>query len=194
MTQITDRNIRPAFFYFVDIDPPVRFWTGMGPRHLAADAVDTTGGIYVGIDFNADLPSFNLLASGTADSLKVGLVGVDDRMIDLVDMDADLVEGKPVHIGFVQFDADWQIVRPPYWMKNYRITKVSFSLVTTGEPTSDDTHAAGVSVDLGYGDVMRKRGKGGYWTPDRAKPGDLGLSNVPGLDNNATRTWPPPGK
>lgn len=194
MVAKSDRKLRPAFFYRIESDPLVRFWTGMGPRYIAPDAVETEGAVYMGVDFATELPSFSLLANGTADSLTMGLLGVNDRILDLVDLDADVVEGRTVHIAFVLFNEDWQIARPPYWMKHFRVAKIGFSLTVTGDDTADSTHAAGVSMTLGYGDGRRKRGAGGYWTPDRAALGDRGLEHVPALDAGVTRQFPPLGK
>ncbi len=195
MTSITDKNIRAGFYYLMHTTPKkTRIHTGMGPRHLAADAVDTDGGIYIGIDMLGDLPNFDLLANGTAGKLTMALSGVSEQVLALIDLDADVIQGVQVDIGFVQYNEDMQIAYAPKWLRGFRVSKLGLTLDQSGDETDDATHTGTASLTLRYGDARRKRNKGMYWTPDRQAGTDTGLRHMPDNVRLGSRQWPPPGK
>lgn len=114
--QIDGHLVRRSVLLYIETDEPVRAWTGVGAFQKAADAVDTEGGVYLGLGEMQDIPALQQLMNGVAQRIELSLSGVDARIVELADADAPEVRSKAVHIGLQFFDADWQPLAGTFWI------------------------------------------------------------------------------
>lgn len=186
------RNVQARAFLYVDAPTPVRAWSGAGPYRLPADAVDLTGGRYLGVGMLRNWPAIEGLINGTAQSITFELSGVDARAVKLTDESAPDVEGCDAWLG-VQFCGPRYARRDVWWLAALRVDQVG-----TREVALDGLGAVAVersvSVTLGSAHTSRRRSQPVYWdhaTRQRLFPGDMGMSLVARYGPSATRPWPP---
>jgi hypothetical protein len=186
------RHVRPALFLRIATDPVTRAWSGVGGYAVAADAVETEGGRYLGVGWLRNIPVMEALLNGAAESVTFTLSGVDGRILDLVDGVQDL-RGVRANLGLMFFGGRYQR-GPIYWWRRYRVDMVGSREVAL--PINDGGSAveASVSLTLGSARTSRRLSQPSTWThveQQRLHPGDLGCANVSRLTADATRPWPP---
>lgn len=114
--QIDGHLIRRSVLMHIATATPVRAWTGVGPFEHPGDAVDATGGTYLGLGEMQDIPALQQLVNGVASRIELSLSGVDDRIVALADADAADVRSKIVTLGLQFFGADWQPLGDTLWI------------------------------------------------------------------------------
>jgi hypothetical protein len=99
-------------------DPPgwVRFWGGHGPFEIAANGIDTQGGVYAGAGQLLNVPALSQLINGVAERVDFSLSGVSPEVFALADEEAELVRDAPVHLALLPLDADFALIGTPLWI------------------------------------------------------------------------------
>lgn len=179
------------FFLLHAASGPVRAWLGVGDYALAADDVDTTGGIYQGIGQVGQIPALSQLIGGLAERIEVSLDGANDLTLTLADEEAEDVRNAQVNIGIIFFDADWQEADPVSWLWNGTADVPSVDRASTAEAI---TRRVGLSIGSAFTD--RTRPRLAYYTDAdqrRVSTGDSFCSRVARYTVESTIVWPAPG-
>lgn len=116
--QLAGGILRAAVLFRLATAPLVRLWTGVGSLTVAADAVETLGGVYAGIGAMSGLPAVQSLINGLAERVEFTLSGaaIDGRAVALADAEAADIRGAQVNLGLVLFDANWAPVTGTIWL------------------------------------------------------------------------------
>jgi hypothetical protein len=120
----------------MDDGQPFRMWLGVGDCRAGIDAEDEgeggAGAIYRGMGEMLNVPAFQQLINGTAERVSFTLSGVPPRAIELAAEESDEVKGAPLNVGLGAFDADWQLVAPPVWLKRFVVDFLSVQMQQSG--------------------------------------------------------------
>jgi hypothetical protein len=112
-------GVRPAVLLRIATDPVIRLWLGaVRDLAIAADAVeDVDGAIYQSMGLLVDVPQLNQLVNGQAARVEfqVSGVAVTGEVAALASGSASDIRGARVNVGFLAFDANWQIGTPVLW-------------------------------------------------------------------------------
>ncbi len=131
----------------------IRLWTGVGNFEQPVDAVDTTGGTYLGLGILGGIPAMNQLINGIAERVEFTLSGVDELAINLADAEADTVRRADTYIGMQLFDEDYQRVDGVYWLWNGKADTPK----TASEMGQDGIEIRTMSLSVGSPFVTRRR-------------------------------------
>ncbi|MBM3928174.1 MAG: hypothetical protein FJ335_06930 [Sphingomonadales bacterium] len=61
------------------------------------------------------MPALKQLINGIADRVDFTVSGVSSETLRLALEDRETIKNAALHVGYVSFDADWQIMGPPTW-------------------------------------------------------------------------------
>lgn len=173
---------------YVESDPPLRAWLGVGDFNFPADAIDSGGGIYSGVGELVNLPVLSQLINGTADRVEFVLAGVSAEILDLVDADANQVRYKRCFLGLTALDADGSVASTHLWLWDGRVDAVRVAW--------DEGEAARVrTIALSVGDAMTGRSRAPlafYTGPDqrRRSPDDAFCDRSGIYTQGSTVKWP----
>ena len=162
---------------------PLRMWSGAGEFDLPIDAVETTGGVYLGIGRLIDVPSFGLLLNGKMERITLSLSGVDGVALGLADEDAHTVKGAVANVAVVALGDDLQPATPAIWVRDGTVDQMPISLGRTNS----------IGLSLGSLSTDRRRPPLGYYTPvdQRARSStDAFCDLVPTYTADSTVRWP----
>jgi len=151
--QIDGHLIRRSVLMHIATDPPVRAWTGIGPFEHPGDAVDATGGTYLGLGEIQDIPALSQLVNGVASRIDLSLSGVDARIVALADADAAEVRSKVVSIGLQFFGGDWQPLGDTLWIWDGEADVIRSDTVSN----PDFTRTRTVTLSVGSTTTGRRR-------------------------------------
>lgn len=169
----------------------VRLWSGDGLHRLGADAIDTTGGDYIGLGFPANVPALTQCINGAFDNLDFVLSGVDQTAIDLSTVNRDQVFRSPIHVGLCDFDAAAQPIGTPDWLWEAKAGKPRIKRSGQG-----DTAVRAIVLPSSTAMVDRNVAAYAYWTPADQKarfPTDQGCDYTPSYAEDTTYAWPAAG-
>jgi hypothetical protein len=185
----TDRST-PAWFLFVDIDPPLRLWTGFGDYPLSSDEVDKLGGNYKGGIILA-WPRLRFPINGTSAIETFPLSGVRQEAIRLVADDAEQLDGAIVNIGLLEL-----INGQPAGNIAWVLDGVANSAQSQCDPVTGRGQiatTATVNLQIVTGEVDRKHSTMSNWTgaeQRRRYPGDAFCDRTSIYDIGTSQKWP----
>ncbi|TFW14424.1 hypothetical protein EGY25_04320 [Brevundimonas intermedia] len=188
------RRVAAAVFLRIATSPKVaRAWSGSGGFTVPPDAVDPTGGRYLGCGWMQNLPALEVLLNGAAESTTFTLSGVDDRTVELVDREGG-VRGVRANLG-VMFYGPRMRRTPVEWFRRWRVDMVGTREIAVSSESMDaEALSMSVSLTLGSARTSRRVGQPALWThaeQNRLHPGDNSMSLVGRLSADATRPHPP---
>lgn len=188
--QIDGHLIRRSVLMHIATDTPVRAWTGVGPFEHPGDAVDVTGGTYLGLGEMQDIPALQQLVNGVASRIELSLSGVDDRIVELADSEAADVRSKVVTLGLQFFGADWQPLGDTLWIWDGEADVIRTDTV------SDPSFGRQRTVTLSVGSLTtgRRRPVLSFFTraQQRRRSPDDAFCDRTGLYSGDTELkWPP---
>lgn len=121
-------NQRVGVFFRLGITPPARIWLGAGDCEAGIDATDGDGATYSGLGQILDVPRFNQLVNGAAERVELSLSGVSSTVLTLASNGADEVRQAPLYLGIGLFDANWQLVAAPVWIRRFVVDFLSVEI------------------------------------------------------------------
>jgi hypothetical protein len=184
--QLAGGTVRLGAFLFVESDPPLRLTTGFGDRRLAADAIDTTGGVYLGTGELIGMPAINQLLNGVAQRIELTLSGkyVTSEVVEGVELEAGSVRDAAAHLGFVAYDQDWAPLFDVLWLIELTVDVVK---------TMESATSGSVTLSASSEHMNRRRPRAAFYTgPDqrRLHADDAGCDRVVLYSANTTVRWP----
>lgn len=192
LAQLEGGAVRPGVLVRIATTPVIRLWTGV-VRDLAigADAVETTeGAIYQGMGKLTNVPAVNQLLNGQAERVDFTLSGaaLTGEIAAIASTEAGDIRGADVNLGFLVFDANWQVISPTAWP--WDGSADSLTVQRQGD-AANPTRILKLSV----GSLMtgRRRPSIAYWTdPDqkRRSPDDDFFDRVRQYSIQTTKVWP----
>lgn len=166
----------------------VRLWSGDGDFPYPADAIDTTGGLYIGLGFPSGLPELTQCINGAFDNLEFVLSGVDENAIKLAGVNRHEVFGSSIHVGMVDLDEHQQPVGSFDWFLEARAGMPRIRRTGQGE---DAVRA--IVLPSSTAMIDRNTAEFGYWTPGdqrRRSPTDAMCDFTPKYGADTTVAWP----
>lgn len=188
--QIDRKLIRMSMLMHVDTVEVIRAWTGTGPFEKAADAVDLTGGTYLGLGEMQGVPALQQLTNGQAQRIELTLSGVDERVAALADAEAGDVRSRIVTLGLQFFGPDWQPLGDTVWIWDGEADVVKAESVST----PDFTRLRTVSLSVGSTTTGRRRPRLNTFTrsQQRRRSSTDAFCDRTGLySNDSELKWPP---
>jgi hypothetical protein len=188
--QIDGHLIRRSVLMHIATDTPVRAWTGVGTFPHPGDAVDATGGDYLGLGEMQDIPALQQLVNGVASRVELSLSGVDDRIVALADADAADVRSKIVSLGLQFFDEAWQPLGDTLWIWDGEADVIRTDTVSG----PDFVRSRIVTLSVGSITTGRRRPKLNHFTraQQRRRSSDDAFCDRTGLYSADTELkWPP---
>jgi hypothetical protein len=179
---------RIGIFLRLEVEPMLRLWLGVGDCRAGIDATDGAGEIYLGLGTVLDLPAFQQLVNGTADRLTIGLSGVDQRVGQMATVEADEVKNTVLRIGVGLFDADWQTIGAPRWLRRFVVDYLSVARGHVGERATWTVSLSARSFLTG-----RRRPGLGYWSDhdqQQRSPGDRFCERTSAYSADVQKAWP----
>lgn len=172
--------------------PWLRLWSGVGKHEMAANNIDTEGGVYLGTGELIGLPVVSQLINGVAERVEFTLSGVDATTLALVDEGASDVRSAATHLGLVAFDDDLQAATSAVWVWEGEADVPRVSRQSSGDGGQFDTVRT-VSLSVGSVFTGRRRPHHAYITQadQRARsPTDAGMDRTGIYNLGTTRKWP----
>jgi hypothetical protein len=164
-------------------------WLGVGDCFAGIDATDGSGATYKGMGEMLNVPAFQQLINGVAERVQFTLSGVPSRVVELAADDSDAVKGAPLNVGLGVFDADWQLVEDPIWLKRF---VVDFLTLQRQQQGAED---AVYTVALSARSIFTGRRRPGlsFFTDEeqqRRSPGDRFCEHVRRYAREENKPWP----
>ena len=188
--QIDRKLIRMSILMYVDTEEPIRAWMGVAPLEKAADAVDLTGGTYLGLGAMQGVPALQQLTNGQAQRIELTLSGVDERVAALADAEAADVRSRIVTLGLQFFGPDWQPLGDTVWIWDGEADVVKAEMIST----PDFTRVRTVSLSVGSTTTGRRRPRLNTFTrsQQRRRSSTDAFCDRTGLySNDSELKWPP---
>lgn len=187
-------EIREAYLFRLECDPPAYMWSGVGDLVVPADAIVPTTTTYLGGGQWIDLPEIQQLINGTADRVEFTASGVDQETIRLALEDRASVGGALVRIGAVPMDANWQVAGPVDWEWEGVADVVTVDSAANGV---EGGRIRSVTLSVGSSDTARSRSQLTFFTDAdqrRRSPTDAIFSHVARISAGNTRRFGARGK
>lgn len=188
--QIDGHLIRRSVLMHIATTEPVRAWTGIGPFEHPGDAVDVTGGTYLGLGEMQDIPALQQLVNGVASRIDLSLSGVDDRIVALADAEAAEVRSKVVTLGLQFFGADWQPLGDTLWIWDGEADVIRTDTVSN----PDFSRTRTVTMSVGSLTTGRRRPVLSHFTraqQRRRSPDDAFCDRTALYSADSELPWPP---
>ena len=188
--QIDGHLIRRSVLMHIATDVPVRAWTGAGPFVHPGDAVDVTGGTYLGLGEMQDIPALGQLVNGVASRIDLTLSGVDARIVALADADAPEVRSKVVSLGLQFFARDWSPLGDTMWIWDGEADVIR----TESMSNADFSRTRTITLSVGSTTTGRRRPKLNHFTraQQRRRSSDDAFCDRTGLySGDSELKWPP---
>lgn len=180
---------RESIVAYIACSPPALLWSGIGPLALPADIVLPVPMIALGGGELVNIPDFQQLINGTAERIDFTVSGVDDETLRLATEDAPSVIGAAVHVGSVQFDAQWQAAAVE-WEATFEARSLSVGRGATrgGNPQRS------ITLTIVAGETVRSRAPNAFFTDAdqrRKYPTDAIFSHIGGINAGTSRRFGP---
>lgn len=180
-----------AFFLRAEVGGAViRLYAGVGDFPLAADGIETDGGLYLCAGRWAEgMPDVDHLMNGEVQAITLSLSGVDRDTAKGYITDRDQIIGAPAALGWCALDTRYRPAGPVRWPVRGILTQPGLSR-RKATPT---TWNRILSVVLTTGPVGRRRPPHTYYTgPDqrRRSATDAFCDRTGQLSFESTRKWP----
>jgi hypothetical protein len=181
-----------AIFFLLKCGEPeqhLRATSVWGDFEVAADAIDTTGGIYRALPMPTGLQELSQAINGTFQGVEFALsgVGITSDFLQLATIDRDLVNGAAIHVGLMDLDdrqqpiggVDWLFEAQAGWPKVQRSGSGARAIRTMSLPATaafKDRHLAPIAYLTPQGQRSRS-------------PTDAFCDNTPAYSAISTITW-----
>lgn len=192
LAQLSGAALRPAILMRLGTDPVVRIWSGIGDLiPETPDAIETTeGAVYSALGQMIGVPAVNQLINGVAERVEFALSGVvlTGEIANLASGEAADVRGADFALGFLVFDADWNVLSPTAWLWR----GVADSLTVQRDASGGNVTRV-LSLSVGSLFTGRKRPRSAYWTdPDqKARSADDDFfTHIRAYTDTTTIIWP----
>jgi len=179
---------RVGVFFRLEVDPAFRFWLGIGDCLAGIDAQDGAGETYSGLGQMIGLPALQQLANGAADRVEFKLSYVSQRVAALASSEHADVKGALFRVGIGLFDAQWQLVEQPQWLKTFTIDFLSIERDQTQGEAVWTLSLSARSLFTG-----RRRPGLGFWTEadqQARHPGDKFCQRSVLYSIDVQKAWP----
>lgn len=178
---------RRSFVFRLAVDPVLYVWTGHGPLETPADTIDPAGATWLGGAHILDIPTLKVLLNGAADRIDVQVSGASSEMLRLALEDRDEVRDAAVHIGFVEFDVDWQVSGPIVWE-----WRGAADVLTIASRSTEQGRERNITLSIRSGDTLRSNPRPAFFTDAdqrRRSPDDAIFSHVAQITTGITRRF-----
>lgn len=184
-------RINLAFFFRAELaSGVVRFTAGVNDVPLAADGIETEGGLYLAAGgFGEGLPDIDMAMNGQAHGLTLEMSGVDRETVQAYMLDRDEVVGAPAALGWGILDDGYRPAGPVRWPLRGQLFQPRYRR----ERVEGVGERRIISVTLIAGSYARRRGLQAYVTgPDqrRRSPTDAACDRTILYSQESTRQWP----
>lgn len=180
---------RRSYLFRLGSDPIAYLWTGYGELVTPPDTVDPAGARWIGAGALLSLPALKTLINGTAERVRFSLSGVSPETVRLANEDRATVRGAELRLGYVDFDANWQLVGPPVW-EWLGIADA----ITIESANSSGGRTRTISLSVASADTLRSNPNLTFYTDaDQRKrsPDDAFCNQVANLTLGMTRRFGP---
>lgn len=189
-----DKTARLGLMIALYVDPPLFLWLGCARIKVGISITDTTGTTFLGAGRLTNMPAFQQLINGQADTVELSLATRDTRIIELVNTAPD-VQDKKCDFGYLIFDKNWQPYSTVRWIRRGYADSLGFTQIGASSPDQYTTRIARLKVSSLM--TGRKRPIPGYWVSwdQQARPGssdDHAFDRVEGMSMQAQKYWPRP--
>lgn len=168
----------------------VRLFAGAGDFAVAADAVETEGGVYLSAGvFSDGMPDIDTLMNGEVQAIQLGLSGVDTATVQRYLLDRTEVVGAPAALGWAFLDHRYRLAGPVRWPARGYLAAPKVTRRRNGAEGFNRV----ISVTLMVGPYARRRAVHRYFSQAdhrRAHPTDPFCDQTVALTAEATRKWP----
>lgn len=182
---------RRSILWRLGADPVARLWSGVGNLNIPAHPLDPAGATYRGAGALLNVPTLKQLINGVADRCEFTVSGVSAETLRLALEDRYTIRGAPLHVGYINFDKDWQVDGLPVW----EWQGVADTLTTAREAT-DTGGQRSITLSVASANTDRSDPVLSWWTDAdqrRRSPTDAIFSHVAGINAGTTRRWGPRG-
>ncbi|MBB5709351.1 hypothetical protein [Sphingomonas xinjiangensis] len=181
-------NYRRSYLFRLGSDPVCSLWTGYGPLETPADHVDQQGARWSGAGELVGIPALQALINGRAGRYTFGLSGVSAETMRLAMEDRATVEGAVLRIGYVDFDAAWQVARVVWeWLG------IADVLTVDSSPSAEGRTRL-IALSVASSDTRRSNPQLGFFTAadqNRRSPTDRFCDQVASISQRVTRRFGP---
>lgn len=154
---------------------------------VPASAVDTSGGVYTGLDFPLSIPELEGCLNGQTSSGEFILSGVSETAVNMLSEDSDDVIGSRIFVGVQDFAPGWAPIGSISW--NFR--------AYAGRPRSsgrggDENITYTMSLPWQTEFYDRNQAALAYWSPvsqRRRRAGDAFFDEVIKMAQGQVLTW-----
>lgn len=192
LAQLEGGSVRLGILLRIATDPVIRLWAG-AVRDISIDAdgiEDTDGAVYQSMGLLTDIPTVNQLLNGQAERVEFALSGVavTGEIAAIASTEAADIRGVAVNLGFLVFDANWQIASPTAWPWDGEADSLTVE-------RQGDASSAVRRLKLSVGSLMtgRRRARNAYWTDadqKRRSADDDFFDQVRTYWAGTTKVWP----
>jgi len=185
---LASQRPRLGIFFRLHIDPVVRLWLGVGHAVAGIDADDGAGATYKGLGTMLNLPALNQLVNGAADRVEFTLAGVSSEIMAMASTEADEVKGAALLIGVGVFDANWQLIAQPTWLRRFIADFVKVEM-----DSGEDGITRAVVISARTFLTGRRRPGLSYWTDadqQALHPGDKFCERTVLYSQETMKPWP----
>lgn len=179
---------RRSYLFRLGSDPVCRLWTGHGNLDTPPDIVDALGARWSGAAELLSLPALKALINGAASRYSFGLSGVSPETVRLLNEDRATVDGAEVRIGYVDFDADWQVTAVIWeWLG------IADVLTSDSQP-SENGRTSTIGISVASSDTRRSNPVLASFTAadqNKRSPDDRFCDQVAAISQRVTRRFGP---
>ena len=186
--QLAGGVVRPAIFFRLATDPVIRIWGGVGDFALAADNIETAGGVYQGWGELNDIPALAQLINGVASRVDFAVSGVGPVAARLADEEAEDIRGRRVNLGVMALGSDWQPVSTVAWLWEGEADTLIIDSRLDGDQRIETLTLSVASIFTG-----RRRPRYRHYTDAeqrRRSPDDRYCERVSLYAQEYTKVWP----
>lgn len=178
---------RRSYVFRLASDPVCYLWTGIGNLDTPGDDIDVAGARWTGASDLLSLPALKALINGAADRVRFSLSGVSPESVRLALEDRDTIAGAALRLGYVEFDADWQLVGSIHW-EWLGIADV----IVIGRSSDGNQASRTISLSVASADTLRSNSSLAFFTDadQRKRSADDAFCNqVAGITYGRTRRF-----
>lgn len=185
-------RINLALFLYAELaSGPLRLTAGVNDVPMAANAVDTDGGVYTCMGgFGPGLPDVDMAINGQAQGVTFELPGADAETVRLYVRDRDEVVGARAAFGWQILDEAYHPAGPVRWPLVGQLFRPG---VRRNRKAAGASHERILSVTLVAGSYARRRGLQAYLSgPEQRRlyPDDSACDRVQIYSRDSSRLWP----
>lgn len=174
--------MRVSTIFRIDCDPILRVWSGVNPRMIPADIVESEPALYLGGGALVSVPDLEQVINGVAQRLEVTVSGVDAETLRLAREDAASVKGARCLVGNVFLDDDWQVTEVE-WLAVLRADFLT---------TAHQAKTRSITLSISTFDTDRSRAPLAFWTDAdqrRRSPTDRFFDHVASINAGTSRRF-----